>query len=148
MLANEVTGLPVDDSSEPCVQGKQALIFFFVFQGQVVLLVDFVIAADGLLKAGPVDVTLVGFGGIVSQDQVVLQRSLKRFAHQVFKRRYPYSRAQCLLNISSLFVISRQFLQSALTLVEILEELAVDQQELRKANHGLSNRGGPSIPGL
>jgi hypothetical protein len=66
MLINEVTSLSVDNSSKSGIQCKQTLIFFLIFEGKVVLLVDFVIASDSLLKAGPINVILVSFRGKVS----------------------------------------------------------------------------------
>jgi hypothetical protein len=63
---NEVPGLSFDDSSKATVQNHQHLIFFFILQWQVILLINFVVALDCLLQVNIIYVSFLYFGCIVS----------------------------------------------------------------------------------
>jgi hypothetical protein len=76
---------------------------------------------------------------------VILERSLEGFAHQVLESDDLLANRKLLLYRSGFLIIFEKGLQFALTFLDVLEELLVDQQKLGEFNHRVADKSRPTV---
>lgn len=86
---DEVTSLGLYDITETTVQDHQHLVLLFVLKRKVVLLVYFVVAFYGLLEGDVVRMRFFYLWRVIPEDEMVLEWSLERLAHQIFESNDP-----------------------------------------------------------
>lgn len=85
VLPHIVFCFSLNNISEFVVDGKESLLSFLVFDRLVVFFVYFMIEIDSVSEVLIVRMRRISFGPIVSEEQVVLQRSLERLAYKILE---------------------------------------------------------------